>query len=35
MGIDLLSLKESEKVLYNAVFFLWGLQINKELSKKS
>lgn len=35
MGIDLMSLKESEKVLYNAVSFLWGLQINKELSKRN
>lgn len=35
MGIDLLSLKESERVLYNALIFLWALQINKESSKRN
>lgn len=35
MGIDLLSVEESEKVLYNAVFFPWGLQIYKEPSKRN
>lgn len=35
MGIDLLSLKESERVLYNALFFLWALLINKESSKRN
>lgn len=34
MGIDLLSLKESDRVLYNAVFLLWALLINKEASKR-
>lgn len=35
MGIDLLSVEETERVLYNAVSFLWGLQICKEPSKRN